>query len=232
MQRLCWVFACLAAAVLAPVAGGGPTTALAADAQLAFSPATSSVSAGNSIAVDITVANVSNLGGYDLHLQFNPAVVHVATLTDAGFVTSGGNIVVCSEATIDNSAGTATAACATLPLPFGTPSPGVSTAGPTALMHASFTGMAAGASSLTLTETTLEDPNGLLIAAKRGTGSITVTAAIVGGITELVDGSALPPQASAPGPGRPLYITIVIAAGLLAAAAVSAAYALRRRHGS
>jgi hypothetical protein len=168
-------------------------TAQAVTADVAFSPSSSSVAVGSNRAVDITVANVSNLGGYDVYVYFNRAVVHMTSLTDAGFVTSGGNIVVCNTATINNSAGWATDSCATFS-PFGTPMPGVSTVTPntpTALMHASFTGMAAGKSVLTLTgtqgTTVLKDPNDNPIAATLGTGSITVTAAGVGGITQLVD---------------------------------------------
>ena len=228
-HRLRWLLAFSVAALLAFAASGAgtPPTARAASAQLAFSPSPSSVAIGGNAAVNITVANVSNLGGYDVHVQFNPAIVHVTSLEDTGFVTGGGNIVVCNPATIDNSAGTATAACATVS-PFGTPGPGVSTTGPTALMQATFTGMATGTSSLTLTGTTLEDPNGNPIAAKLATGSITTTAAGVGGVTKLVDGSALPPQANAAEPGRQLYTLIAIAAGLLAAIAAGAGYAARR----
>ena len=231
LQRLYWLFALSVAAILSSLAGGGPG-AHAANAQLAFSPSSSSVAVGANVAVNITVASVSNLGGYDVYLQFNPAIVNVASLTDADFVTGGGNIVACNPATIDNSAGTATAACATLcPFcPIVTPVPGVSTVGPTALMQATFTGVATGTSTLTLTGTTLEDPNGDAIAAKLGSGSITTTAASVGGVTELVDGSALPPRANAAGPSMHLYIPIAIAAGLLAAVAAAAGYSMRRRH--
>ena len=230
-QGLRWLLAFSVTALLASFPGGGgrPPAAQAASAQLAFSPSPSSVAVGGNVAVNITVANVSNLGGYDVHVQFNPAIVNVTSLVDAGFVTGGGNIVVCNPATIDNSAGTATAACATIS-PFGTPSPGVSTVGPTALMQATFTGVATGTSSLTLTGTTLENPNGNPIAAKPGTGSITVTAAAVGGVTELIDGRALPPQANAAGASRPPYVPLLIAAGLLAAVAAASGYSLRRRN--
>ena len=235
-QRLCWLFALSVAAVFGSVAGGGVSMpqAQAATAQLAFSPASSSVPVGGSIAVNITVANVSNLGGYDVHLYFNPAIVHVTAMTDAGFVTGGGNIVVCNTATIDNSAGTAADSCGTIS-PFGTPGPGVSTVTAKALLHASFTGVAPGTSSLTLTgtpTTTLEDPNGAAIVATLGTGSITVTSASVGGLTELIDGGALPPQTNAAGSSRPPYAALVLAAGLLAGVGVGAGCAMRRRRGA
>lgn len=229
LPRLLWLSALLTAVVLGAVAGGGSRAARtqAASAQLAFSPSSTSVAAGGSVAVDITVANVSNLGGYDVHLQFNPAKVHVASMTDSAFVTSGGNIVVCNPATIDNSAGTATDACATVSI-FGTPGPGVSTTGPTALLRVSFTGVGAGKSVLTLTGSTLEDPNGAPIAATLGTGSIT-TVASVGGVTELTGVSALPAQTSAADSTRRLFFVVLLAVGLLAVAAACVGYAMRVR---
>ncbi len=228
LQRLYWPFAFLVAAMFALVAGGGSPVAQADSAQLAFSPSSSSVAVGGNFAVDITVANVSNLGGYDVQLQFNPAIVHVASLTDAGFVTGGGNIVVCNPATIDNSAGTATDACSTVPI-FGTPGPGVSTIAPKALLHASFTGVTAGTSPLTLTGSTLEDPFGAPIAAAPGTGSITVTAASVGGVAQLTGVGTLPAQTSGADSSRQPYLLIMLAVGLLAAAAAGAGYAIRWR---
>lgn len=228
LQRLLWLSALLAAVVLGAVAGSGSRAARAqASAQLAFSPSSTSVAAGGNVAVDITVANVSNLGGYDVHLQFNPAKVHVASMTDSGFVTSSGNIVVCNPATINNSAGTATVACATVAI-FGTPGPGVSTAGPTALLNVSFTGMAAGKSVLTLTGSTLEDPNDAPIAATLGTGSVT-TVAGVGGVAELAGVGALPAKTNAVDPTRRLFVAGLLAFGLLAVAAACAGYAMRIR---
>ena len=231
LQRLIRLSAFLLAAMLASVVGGGSPLAKtqAASAQLAFSPSSASVAVGNNVAVNITVANVSNLGGYDVHLQFNPAIVHVASMTDSGFVTGGGNIVVCNTATIDNSAGTATAACVTI-APFGTPVPGVSTVAPRALVNVSFTGVAAGTSSLTLsgsTGSTLEDPNGAPIAVKLGTGSITVAAG-VGGVTDLSGVGRAASRTSADARAFP-YVPLVLALGVLAAVAAGAGYVLRRR---
>jgi hypothetical protein len=205
------------------VAGGRPMPASATTAQIAFSPSSSTVAVGGNVNVDITVADVSNLGGYDVFLQFNPAVVHLTSLVDSGFVrTNPTNIVVCNnsnQGTIDNSAGTATESCATVVI-FPPPGPGVSTVAATALMHASFTAVGAGTSSLTLTGTTLQDPLGNAIAAALGTGSITVTAAqSVGGIAEEPDVAALPSRNSPPHHAGAAY-------ALAGAALVAAATAL------
>lgn len=200
-----------------------PIPARATSAELAFSPSSASVAVSANVAVDITVANVTNLGGYDVYLQFNPSRVHLASLSDAAFVTSGGNIVVCNPATIDNSAGTATDSCGTI-APFGTPGPGVSTVAPKALMHASFAGVAPAASSLTLTGTALQDPFGAPIPATLGVGSIAVTAS-VGGSAGLPDVSASPSQTRGARSSTPPYLPMTLGIGLLAIVVVGVVYA-------
>ena len=98
-----------------------PSPAFAATPELAFSPAAATVAVGSDVNVDITVGGVDaepGLGGYDIALSFDPAVVHLTSLVDAGLVTQGQNIVICNPASIDNAAGTATASCGTLPI-FG-----------------------------------------------------------------------------------------------------------------
>ena len=159
-------------------AGGG--------AEVAFDPSSSSIAVGGSIDVDVTVADVNDLGGYDVFIQFDPAVVEMTSLADSGFVTSGGNIVVCNTPSIDNVAGTATNSCVTI-TPFPPSGPGVSTFDPTPLMNASFEAVGPGVSSLTLTATVLQDPDGDPISSTLSSGSINVlgTPGPVGGITEL-----------------------------------------------
>ncbi len=231
LQRVLWLFAFLVAATFSLVVGGGMLAphAQASTAQLAFSPSSASVAVGSNVTVSITVANVSNLGGYDVSLQFNPAIVHLASLEDSGFVRSGGNIVACNPATIDNSAGTAQDSCLTIS-PFGTPGPGVSTVTPKALLYASFTAIALGTSPLTLTGSDLLDPNGATITLTLGTGSITVTPATsVGGIAQLTGVGTLPAQTSGADSSRHPYLLVMLAVGLLAAVAAGAGHALRRR---
>jgi len=84
------------------------TGAQAPAAALAFAPSSSTANVGATILLDVTVANVAaspGLGGYDISLTFNPAVVRLETLTDAGLLTGGSNIVICVPAQIDNVAG-------------------------------------------------------------------------------------------------------------------------------
>lgn len=164
-----------------PAAAGG-------GAQVAFSPSSSSGPNGGSATVFVTVANVSNLGGYDVFVQFDPAIVQMTDLVDSGFVTGGGNIVICSDAAIDNNAGTGTISCATLTF-IGTPVPGVSTVDARSMVQASFDIAGLGVSPLTLTGTKLLDPNDAAISATLGSGSITGTfSGPVGGVTELSGG--------------------------------------------
>ena len=152
-----------------------PRATAAGTAQIAFAPASASGASGAAVNVDITIASVDpapGLGGYSVTVTFNPAVVHITSLQDSGWITSGQNVVICSTGTLDNAAGKATAGCTPIPL-FG--APGVSTSAPHALLHASFTGVAPGTSTLSLAGSTLSAPDGTAIAATTADGSIRVT---------------------------------------------------------
>lgn len=156
----------LAVVVANVVAGGSPP--------VGFSPQSVTVSADATVAVDVTVANIDaepGLGQYDLTLHFDPAVVRLDSFSDSGFVTSGQNVAICVTAQIDNAGGSANATCTAIQL-FG--APGVSTTAAVALLHASFTTLAAGTSPLTLSGS-LSDPAGTAIAASLGSGTIRVT---------------------------------------------------------
>ncbi len=220
----------IAAATLCLVAVVSPIRAAAATNELAFSPSSSTVGVGKSVNVDITVANVSNLGGYNLYLQFDASAVHLSSLTDSGFVTNNpNNVVVCNSATIDNSAGTATDSCATQAI-FGSPGPGVSTTSAVALMHASFTGVAPGTSQLTLNGTTLLDPDGIPLspAPTLGAGSITVTLS-VGGVARAIDSRTLPESSPAASVGTVTRRFAFGAAALVAVIPALIATAWRRK---
>ena len=201
---------------------------MAGTAPVGFSPSSASIAVGANIDVDITVANITNLGGYDVFVQFDPAVVHMTSLADSGFVTGGGNIVVCNTATIDNVAGTGTVSCATIS-PFGTPTPGVSSVGATALLHSSFQAVGPGMASLTLTGTELQDPNGAPIAATLSSGSITATGA-VGGIAENpeITGTTLETPGSS-GANAGILAGVVATVTAAALALSGAAWYARRR---
>lgn len=161
------IFALLAALVSAYATGS---------AAIAFSPQNVTATIGAAVAVDVTVANVDpnpGLAAYDLTLHFNPTVVRLDSLSDAGFVTTPQNLVICMTGQIDNVGGTVNATCTAIPL-LG--APGVSAIDPVALLHASFTALAAGSSPLTLSGS-LSSPTGIAIATSFASGTIHVTAA-------------------------------------------------------
>jgi hypothetical protein len=171
-MKICAVILSIALALAAASRGSMQGTA----GELAFAPQSSTAAVGASVVVDITVANIPaspGLGGYDVTILFNSSVVRMDSFTDAGLLTGGSNIVICTPAQIDNGAGKATIACT--PVPLFT-SPGFATASPVAMLHASFTALVAGTSPLELTGSTLQDPSNTAIAATLDSGSITVTA--------------------------------------------------------
>src|SRR5437868_9539760 len=175
MSRRLFVLAAPTVVVLMLV--GSPSRAVAATPQLAFSPPSATIAVGSDVNVDISVADVDaqpGLGGYDIALSFDPAVVHLTSLVDSGLVTQGQNIVICNPASIDNAAGTARASCGTLPI-FGFPGVAVAAAAP--LMHAVVSAQAAGSTTLSLAGSVLEDPAGESVTATLVAGSITVPGA-------------------------------------------------------
>lgn len=144
-------------------------------ATVAFSPPATSATVGATVAIDVTIANVDpspGLANYDLTLHFDPAIMRLDSLKDSGFITSGDNVVVCATGNIDNAGGSVEAQCQAIPL---SGAPGVSTGGPVALLHGSFTATAVGTSPLTLSGT-LAGPSGTAIPASFSNGSIRVTA--------------------------------------------------------
>ncbi len=158
--------------MLASVAG---SVVAGSSAQIGFSPQSVDAGVGATVAVDVTVANVDpdpGLAAYDLTLQFDSAIVRLDDLSDSGFITSGENVVICVTGQIDNAGGSVNATCTAIPL-LG--APGVSTTEAVALLHASFTTLAVGTSSLTLSGS-LSGPAGTAIAASFGGGAIRVTA--------------------------------------------------------
>jgi len=192
------------------LAGGG--------AQVDFSPQSANASVGEKVTVDLTVANVApdpGLASYDLTLRFDPAVVRLESFSDAGFVTSGKNVVICVPGLIDNVGGSANATCTAIPL-FG--QPGVSTAGPVVLLHASLTALAAGTSPLTLSGS-LSGPKGTPISASFGSGSIRVTGGTAAGPATPAISRApqAPPAGTGGGHGESLRnVAIMLAAGAAA----------------
>ena len=223
----------LALAAGSAAAGGGP--------EVQFSPAEAVAAAGEMVSIDITVSDIAaepGLAGYDLVLTFDPNIVRLDSLTDSGFVTTGENLVICATGNIDNVGGSVNANCTAIPL-FG--APGVSTAGPTPLLHASFTALAPGASALTLSGP-LSSPDGTPLGATLGAGAITVLAQEPAADPTAEDGTAtavpeatplaVPPAGTGPERGASGSVIAAMVLAAVGAATVSASLlliVLRRR---
>jgi len=170
-----------------------PKRALAVNATLSFAPATSTVGVNANDAVDITVANVTNMGGYDLSLSWNPAVVQLTSLSDANIWAGHTNVVICDTPSINNTTGQASTGCATFMGFNYNMNGGVTTTNALPLLHAAFKGVAPGSSSLDLSGSALQHPDATAITpVTLNAGSITVVpAAPVGGVSEDPDLAAL-----------------------------------------
>ena len=86
-----------------------PATPAAAqtEPQVAIEPSDLTVQPGQAFTVTVTVVDVSDLGGYEIHLGFDPAVVEVAEAEDGGFLESSGRSLLELGTQIDAQAGTA-----------------------------------------------------------------------------------------------------------------------------
>ncbi|MHB8376804.1 MAG: hypothetical protein ACYDEB_07595 [Dehalococcoidia bacterium] len=216
-------------------------------ANVGFAPPSSTLVLGATPVptVDVSVTNVSGLGGYDAWVTFNPSVVQLNGLQDSGFLGNPNpqgtpqNPVLCNTPTI--TAGYGHLTCSILPLPPPFPAPVLPSAGstPAPLIHASFSPLVAGTSPLGLTAvvnstpetTTLMDVNSTPLAASLGAGSITVNSVspAVGGIAEEPAIAALPPRAASSHLPRDLWLAFGLAAGAAALLIMSVGWVRRRR---
>jgi hypothetical protein len=79
-----------------------------ADPVIRFDPPTSTVAPGAVFVVNVVVDNVTDLGGYEFTVKFDPGVLHVQTVTLGPFLGSTGRTVAALGPDIDNSAGSFT----------------------------------------------------------------------------------------------------------------------------
>jgi hypothetical protein len=70
-----------------------------------ISPESSATTPGKSITVDVVVEDATDLGGYEFEMNFDHAVVQIASVEDGGFLESTGRTVCTLEPTIDNDTG-------------------------------------------------------------------------------------------------------------------------------
>jgi len=137
-------------------------------------PAQATAGLNGTLNVELKVANVANMGGYELVINFDPAIVQVQNVTLGNFLSSTGRTVSPLGPGVDNTAGR---------ISIGSFSFG-SQAGPSGegtLATIVMTPQAQGASALTLSGLTLTDSAGNAIAATTQDGAITINAASLNG---------------------------------------------------
>jgi len=129
------------------------------------SPAT--VAKGSTFSVDVDIAGVTDLFGYQLDLSFDPSILQATgTITEGSFFQSGGGFV---PGTVDNVGGTITSNADTLIGPIS----GLDGGGQ--LIVFEFTALAAGTSGLDLANIMLLDSSLNNIDFTSTNGSVTVS---------------------------------------------------------
>jgi hypothetical protein len=85
-----------------------PALGAIADPAIRFDPPASTVDPGAVFVLNVVVDNVTDLGGYQFTVSFNPAVLHVQSVTLGSFLGSTGRTAAPLGPTIDNTAGSFT----------------------------------------------------------------------------------------------------------------------------
>lgn len=134
---------------------------------LSIAPASPTVSAGNSISLDVNIFSVTDLYAFQFDLAFDPATVSAVSITEGLFL-PGGGATFFLPGTIDNVGGSITATADTL---LG-PGPGVNGSGTLAVL--TLTGLTPGISSIDFSNVFLLDSNLNSIDASTLSGSVTV----------------------------------------------------------
>ncbi len=132
-------------------------------ATLSLSPPIQSQPLGATVAVDVNVADVTDLAAYDFTLTFDKTILAYASVTDAGFLTSTGRTALCSSPPsieVANDQGSVNFHCNT----YGLINNGFGTHGPSGsgvLAHVTFTAIASGASGINFSgvRNGIGDPN-------------------------------------------------------------------------
>jgi adhesin HecA-like repeat protein len=147
---------------------GGYAAMAVAQATLGIDPTAQIITAGSVVTVDVDIANVRNLYGYQFDLSFNPTVLEAVSSSEGSFLSSGGTTFFISG-TNDNRGGTVAATADTLLTAVN----GVSGSGELAVF--TFDAIGKGISTVAIQNETLLDSNLHVIAGTATGGSITVT---------------------------------------------------------
>jgi hypothetical protein len=117
---------------------------------LSVQPVSSSIVAGSSEALDINIANVPDLFGFQFDVSFAPGILSAVSITEGSFLPSGGSTFFL-PGDIDNGAGTVALTADTL---LGSV-PGVNGSGTLAVL--TLTGLGQGTSTVSLSNVFLLD---------------------------------------------------------------------------
>ena len=206
---------------------------------LSIDPASQTVELGSGpFEVRFMVENVTSLGGlggYTLAIAYDPTILRGLAITDSGFLESTDNLVICPASAIDNDAGKLAHFCFTLPIlsQIGPQAPGAQV-----LASVSFEPIREGATTLDITETSITDPSGNVLAATTSNGQVAVglsagqETSTTSNPTVLPDDIDLPESGTASGGSDRtiLYIVLpLVAAGAIAIAAMFAILRMRNR---
>jgi hypothetical protein len=148
---------------------GSPVSAQSA-ATLSVDPIAQTAPTGTVVTVDVDIANVANLYGYQFDLTFNPSVLQAVSTTEGSFLSSGGSTFFI-PGTNDNVGGTVAATADSLETAIS----GVSGSG--ALAVFTFNAIGSGTSAIGIQNEILLDSNLNVIADTTTGGSVTVTSA-------------------------------------------------------
>jgi general secretion pathway protein D len=119
---------------------------------LSIDAASSTVSVGNSVTLDVNISNVTDLYGFQFDLGFTPGTLSASSIAEGSFLSLGGPTLFL-EGSIDNATGIISFTADTL---FG-PGPGIDGNGTLAIL--TLTGLTEGVSSIELSNVILLDSN-------------------------------------------------------------------------
>jgi hypothetical protein len=143
-----------------------------AQAVLSIDPTVQTASTGSVVIVDVNIANVTNLYGYQFDLTFNPSVLQAVSSSEGPFLATGGSTFFINGSN-DNVGGTVAATADTLLSAVN----GVSGSGELAVF--TFDAIGSGTSALTIQNETLLDSNFNILSDTTTTGSVTVGSGVV-----------------------------------------------------
>jgi hypothetical protein len=135
---------------------------------LSIDPASSILSVGSNVTLDVNIANVTDLYAFQFDLSFAPSLLSAVSIVEGTFL-PGGGATFFIPGTIDNVGGTVALTADTL-LGSG---PGVDGSGTLAIL--TLTGLAPGTSAIDLSNVFLLDSNLNSIGASLQSGSVTIT---------------------------------------------------------